>query len=489
MTDSIKKQMVFGIFFTAIAKYSNLFISLIVTAILARILSPEEFGIVAIATVIIVFFNMLTEIGIGPAIIQNKELTKEDLSNIFSFTLWFGFILTFIFIILAKPISGYYNNPMLERISYFLSIAIFFNSSQIVPNALIYKDKEFKFIAIRSFSIQFIAGIIAVISVFLGFGIYALLINPILSSILLFIISYMKKPIKFRFFFKFKSLNKILSFSIYQFFFNLINYFSRNLDKLIIGRYLNMNALGYYEKSYRLMMLPLQTITQVVSPVMHPVFSEFQNDYKKLSDSYLKIVKLLAYVGFPLSVLLFFISKELVLLIFGMQWTKSVLSFQILSLSVGFQVILSTSGSIFQAANSTKTLFLSGLLSTILNVLAIVVGVFWFKSIESVAIGLLASFSLNFFQAYLLMYYKVFKIKMVDFFRTLLLPVVLSIFLFISLYGINLLLGEINMIFSLIIKSIFALLTSLLFIQIFRVYNLIPLLKRIFSKNNKTNFL
>src|SRR5690554_4089106 len=100
-----RKLIINGVFFTAIAKYSNIFISLIVTAILARILSPEEFGIVAIATVIIVFFNMLTEIGIGPAIIQNKELNKDDLSNIFSFTIWFGLILTIIFVLLAKPIA------------------------------------------------------------------------------------------------------------------------------------------------------------------------------------------------------------------------------------------------------------------------------------------------------------------------------------------------------------------------------------------------
>ena len=217
MADSIKKQMTIGIFFTAIAKYSNIFISLIVTAILARILSPEEFGIVAIATVIIVFFNMLTEIGIGPAIVQNKELNKDDLSNIFSFTIWFGLILTIIFVLLAKPIAIYYETPILEPISYYLSIAIFFNSSQIVPNALIYKDKDFKFIAIRSFSIQFFTGIIAVVSVFLGFGIYALLINPILSSILLFIISYVKKPIKFKLYFDIESLKKntiILNISI-----------------------------------------------------------------------------------------------------------------------------------------------------------------------------------------------------------------------------------------------------------------------------------
>lgn len=485
MADSIKKQMTVGIFFTAIAKYSNIFISLIVTAILARILSPEEFGIVAIATVIIVFFNMLTEIGIGPAIVQNKELNKDDLSNIFSFTIWFGLILTIIFVLLAKPIAIYYETPILEPISYYLSIAIFFNSSQIVPNALIYKDKDFKFIAIRSFSIQFFAGIIAVVSVFLGFGIYALLINPILSSILLFIISYIKKPIKFKLYFDIKALKKILSFSIYQFLFNLINYFSRNLDKLIIGKYLNNTMLGYYEKSYRLMMLPLQTITHVVSPVMHPIFSDYQNDFQKLSDSYLKIVKLLAYIGFPLSVLLFFTSKELVLLIFGMQWERSILSFQILALSVGFEIILSTSGSIFQAANSTKMLFICGLISTIILIIAILIGVFIFKIIEAVALFSLFAFIINFIITYFLMYSKLFKTGLQTFFKVLISPIILSLILIFILYFTDLLFVNLNLLLQLIIKTIITLIACLLFIDIFKVYNTKDVFIRVFKKKFK----
>lgn len=484
MADSIKKQMTVGIFFTAIAKYSNIFISLIVTAILARILTPEEFGIVAIATVIIVFFNMLTEIGIGPAIIQNKELNNEDLSNIFSFTIWFGLILTILFVLLANPIAIYYKTPILENISYYLSIAIFFNSVQIVPNALIYKDKNFKFIALRSFLIQVLAGIIAIISVFLGFGIYALLINPILSSILLFIISYIKKPIKFKLLFKFKALNKILAFSLYQFLFNLINYFSRNLDKLIIGKYLNNTMLGYYEKSYRLMMLPLQTITHVVSPVMHPVFSDMQNDYKKLSDSYLKIVKLLAYIGFPLSVLLFFTSRELVLLIFGMQWEKSIPSFEILSFSVGFQIILSTSGSIFQAANSTKIMFLSGVLSTILTIIAILIGVFYFKTIEAVSMGIMISIIVNFFQAYYLMYNIVFKSNLIKLIKYIFFPMLVSGILFVLLYLLNYLTLDINMFISLSIKSIFSLLFVTIYLQYQKIYDIKGMINKLIKRKS-----
>ena len=111
------------------------------------------------------------------------------------------------------------------------------------------------------------------------------------------------------------------------------------------------------------MMLPLQNITHVISPVMHPIFADFQNDLSRLSDSYNKVVRFLAFIGFPLSVLLWFCSREIILIIFGEQWMPSVPVFQILSISVGIQVILSTSGSIFQAANDTKKfIYLWGIL-------------------------------------------------------------------------------------------------------------------------------
>jgi PST family polysaccharide transporter len=243
--------------------------------------------------------------------------------------------------------------------------------------------------------------------------------------------------------------------------------------------------LGYYEKSYRLMMLPLQTITHVVSPVMHPIFSDYQNDFKKLSDSYLKIVKLLAYIGFPLSVLLFFTSKELVLLIFGMQWERSILSFQILALSVGFEIILSTSGSIFQAANSTKMLFICGLISTIILIIAILIGVFIFKIIEAVALFSLFAFIINFIITYFLMYSKLFKTGLQTFFKVLISPIILSLILIFILYFTDLLFVNLNLLLQLIIKAIITLIACLLFIDIFKVYNTKDVFIRVFKKKFK----
>lgn len=171
-------------------------------------------------------------------------------------------------------IADYYESGILRTLCQLLSVNLFFASANIVPGALFYRNKEFKFIAVRSFIIQIAGGAGAITAALCGAGLYALIINPILSSILIFVISYQRYPQRLRFTLGLKVLRKIFSYSAYQFLFNVINYFSRNLDKLLIGKYMSMSDLGYYEKSYRLMMLPLQNITQVITPVMHPIFSD-----------------------------------------------------------------------------------------------------------------------------------------------------------------------------------------------------------------------
>lgn len=404
MTNNIKQQLFSGVFYTAIAKYSGIIISLVVAGILARLLSPDDFGIVAIATVIISFFAIFTDMGLSPAIIQNKALTQDDLTNIYSFTFWTGIAVALLFFIASWPISAYYDSPILRTLCQLLSINLFFASVNIVPGALFYKNKEFKFIAIRSFVIQITAGTGAVIAALSGAGLYALLITPIVSSILIYIISFHRYPQHLRMTLGLSSIRKIFSYSVYQFLFNVICYFSRNLDKLLIGKHMGMSDLGYYEKSYRLMMLPLQNITQVVTPVMHPIFSDFQDDKMKLATSYERIIRFLAFIGLPLSVLLFFTAEEVTLIIFGNQWLPSVAVFRILALSVGIQIILSSSGSIFQAAGDTRSLFICGLFSSTLNVAGIVLGIFYFGTLTAIAGCIVTTFTINFVQCYWQMY-------------------------------------------------------------------------------------
>lgn len=216
---------------------------------------------------------------------------------------------------------------------------------------------------------------------------------------------------------------------------------------------MSMGALGYYEKSYRLMMLPLQNITHVISPVMHPVFSEMQDDISKLAMSYERVIRLLAYIGFPLSIFLYFTSTEITLILFGNQWIKSIAPFQILALSVGIQIIMSTSGSIFQAANDTKSMFICGLFSATLTISSLLVGIFVFKTLEAVSWSICIAFTVNFIQCYWMMYRVTFKRQLNNLTKEIIKPLMLSMLLLVVLHLFSSMELELDLYLSILIKG------------------------------------
>ena len=217
---------------------------------------------------------------------------------------------------------------------------------------------------------------------------------------------------------------------------------------------MGMSDLGYYEKSYRLMMLPLQNITQVVTPVMHPIFSDFQDDKMKLATSYERIIRFLAFIELPLSVLLFFTAEEVTLIIFGNQWLPSVAVFRILALSVGIQIILSSSGSIFQAAGDTRSLFICGLFSSTLNVAGIVLGIFYFGTLTAIAGCIVTTFTINFVQCYWQMYRVTFRRNLRPFVRQLISPLAVSGLMVLALIPVQYAMEGMNIFVTIIAKGI-----------------------------------
>ena len=399
---SIKQEMLHGVFWSAIEKYSGIVVSLIVSAVLARLISPEDFGTVAIVTVIINFFSIFATMGIFPAIIQRNDLTQKDLDSIFTYSILGGLCLS--------------------SLSQILSVNIFFASLNLVPNALMAKNKRFRQIAQRTLSLQVFSGIISIIAAHSGFGIYSLLISPIVTSIGMFLFNIHYYPCHVDFTFDLSPLKKIFSYSSYQFLFEFINYFSRNADKLIIGKYLNMGALGYYDKSYRLMMLPLQNVTSVINPVIQPVLSSLQDDKSELAKKYNKIIQCIAAISFPLAVFLFFAAYEIINIVYGDNWNPAVPVFKILTISLPLQMILSSSGAIFQTANSTDLMFFTGIRNTFVTLSGFLIAICVFNTIEAVAWSWDISLAINFILTYHTMYRKVFHIRIWSMIRKLSIP-------------------------------------------------------------------
>lgn len=416
---SLRREFTKGVFWIAIAKYSGIVISLFITAILARNVSPAAFGTMAVATVIMAFLDIFSDMGLGVAIIQFRDLTKRQIHSLFSISILLAIVLTGILFLSANSIATYYNDQTLETIIRWLCISLFFNSLNIIPNGMMLRNKMFRAIAIRTLCFQVISGSIACWMAVTGWGIKALLVSPIVTSVGVFFYNFYNFPQRPAWPIDMKVVKKVWSYSMYQFLFTFINYFSRNADKLIIGKYFSMKELGYYEKSYRLMMLPLSNITFVITPVLHPILSSLQDNKEELATKNIKLTQLISQISFPLGILLFFCASPLITIIFGKNWIPAIPVFEILAISVPLQVILSTSGSLFQAAGQTKHLFYCGIQSSVCTVGAFIIAAIYVRTIESMAWAWNIVSLINFIFAYWFMNRITFHTNPWNFYKSL----------------------------------------------------------------------
>jgi teichuronic acid exporter len=408
-------QLKKGVLINFIAKYSNILIQLILTSILARLLTPKEYGVISVIMIFITFFNLLGDMGIGPAIIQYKELSDDDLSSIFILTFIIAIFLGLIFFLFSYFIAYIYGSKVYISIGHLLCLSIILNTLCIVPNGKLYKNKEFKIIGVSTIISNLIAGIVAIFLAKAGFSYYSLAFNSIVQGIVNFSIIFRYSRVKIKINrFTFKPIKKISNYSTYQFLFNFLNYFSRNSDNLLIGKYIGMNQLGYYDKAYKLMLYPVQNLTFVITPVLQPILSDYQDDKETIFKHYKKIVKLLALIGAFISVFCFFSAKEIILIMYGNQWLESINSFKFLSISIIIQMVLSSSGSIYQATGNTKYLFINGFISAVTMVILIIAGIFLGK-IEHVAALLVLGFIINFLQGYYILINKIFDKSFLNF--------------------------------------------------------------------------
>lgn len=391
----------------AAASYSCVILQLAFSAVLARILNPSDYGIIGVMTVFTTFFSVLANMGIGTAVIQNKELDKDDVSNIFTFNMYVAVGLSLIFIICSFPISKFYGKSEYVPIGCLLSLSLFFSTMNMIPNALLMKDKKFIVIGIRMVTVTVVSAAAAIVLALMGFRYYALAAQSILQAVLNFAWNYSSTRVKLKLKVDFSSVKKIFSFSFFQFAFNVLNYFARNADNLMVAKFLGDAQLGYYDKAYKLALYPEQNLTHVVTPVMHPILSEHQNDKKYIYEKYMNIVKVLSLAGLFVCAYMFFASKEIIWIMFGDKWDAAIPCIQILSISVWAQVVNSSSGAIFQSLGNTKNLFITGALSSLCTLTGVIIGIIM-GNITYVSTFAAISYIVNFFVSYYMLVRRTF---------------------------------------------------------------------------------
>lgn len=409
----------------AAGKYAKIGLQVVVSAIMARILSPEDYGIVAVITVFSTFFTTLADMGFGAAVIQRKDLSGSEVDDIYSFTVYMSVALMALFALASHPIAAFYEDDVYISLGYLLSISLLFNALNMVPNGILNREKRFQTIAVRTVVVYIGAAAVSVAMALAGFRYYALAAEAILTAFFTFVWNIKTTRPHFHVRGFMPSVRKVLGYSGYQFAFNLVNYFSRNLDNLLTGKFMGAAELGYYNKAYSLMLYPVNNLAGVISPVIHPMLSDFQDKKDVIYEQYLKILRLLACVGIYVAPLCYLAAPEIIEILYGPNWGSSVRCFQLLSIAIVPQMINSSTGGIFQALGNTKLLFQNSCINTGITVVAILLGVFVGGDIVSLSAFVGAAYVLHFLTAAFMLVKLGFRYSLAGYGRALLPEIIL----------------------------------------------------------------
>ena len=396
IASSLKK----GVLASLSTQFVSVFIQMGINIFLARSLSPLDFGIVIKITAITGFFIVLGNLGIGTAIVQRKQLSVNDKNEFFTFLFFVGILLSFIFITISGYIADFYNNIIYLSISKVLSLSIFFHVINIVPNSILRRNQRFFHVGL----IQIISGFIsAVFSYFMiknGFGFMTLIYNYVLLIFSESILTFLFLKINFKLRFHFSAVKEEFNYSFFQFMNNIANYSTRNIDKILVGKFLGDKSLGIYERSFQLIAYPVNQLDRIVGPVLHPVFSIHQDDRNRIFNHYLKLLKIILFLSMPLSIFVFLFSKDIILLLYGSNWISTVPILKIISSLIFIKVVNASTTPIYQSLGYTKYLFYSNILTSVLVIFFILIGVLSkdiFMLSKCVTISYFISFSFHYY--------------------------------------------------------------------------------------------
>lgn len=465
-------------FINAIAKYAVIIMNIFFTAILARILTPEDYGIIAIVTIFTTLFARFCDMGFGSAIIQYRDLDKEAINQIFTFTAIIAVIVGILFAFLGIPVAAFYNQPIYTKICAILSVSVFFNCLNMVPNAVLLRDKEFFKVAVRTIVVNVVGYAVAICCAVWGGKYYALVWQSVIAAVLDFLWNNYTAKLQIKLKMSLKPVKRVFNYSFFQFIFGWVNYVESNLDNILIGGIMGSTALAYYDKAYKLICYPMNNIAGVVTPVLHPILKDYQEDKETLFQKYVEVQRILSCIAIAIVPIFFIAGPEIITIIYGNQWKVSILPFVILSIAIYPKIMMATTGAIYCSAGSTKMLFVAGTLNAIVTGGAIIAGILG-KSVITVAVSVAIANWSNMLVTFFILIHKVLEQNVFLYYKKTITDILVMIMECIVMSVLFKYFQIENMLVSFFIKCLVSFFIYALYLLISRKYKIIiKLLKR-----------
>jgi lipopolysaccharide exporter len=374
---SLRKSAISGIKWSSISLLGRRGLSLLTTIVLARLLTPADFGLVAMAAVVVGFIELFKDLGTATAVIQRKDPSQALLASMFWLNAGFG-LAAMLVLYLASPLAGaFYREPQVIPIMQVLSLSLLLSGLSNLQMSLLERNLEFDKLARIEIGTALFAALVGIIAAFLGHGAWSLVFQMLAGNLLATLLLWSASRWRPSWQFNWAETRSVMSFSLNLTGGNIFNYFARNADKFLIGRFLGSQDLGYYDLAYRLMLLPLQGISAVIGRVMFPLYSRMQDDVGRFGRTYLKMASGIALISFPLMLGLTALAKPFVITLFGAAWTPVIPLLLILAPLGAVQSILTTIGHIYTAMGRTDLGMRWTVGAGVLTVLSFVLGLPW----------------------------------------------------------------------------------------------------------------
>ena len=326
----LKSKTLAGLFWSLSEKVGIQFVQFIVVIFLARLLSPEQFGLIGMLSLFIALAQTFLDSGFGAALIQKTNATHLDECSIFYFNIFVGVLLSLVLFFAAPLIAAFYNQPSLTGLTRFLSLNILINAFGLIQTTLLARALQFKTqIKANLFAVA-ASGVVGVGAALLGFGVWSLAIqsvsNTLFRTVALWMICNWRPSLSF----SLTSLRGMFGFGSRLLAASLIGTFFDNLYQVFIGKVFSAASLGYYTRALSMRRMAIDITGEALSRVMYPALASVQNDVERLKRAYRKSMSLVTFIHFPLMIGLIVVARPLIILIFSAKWEASVPFFQLM---------------------------------------------------------------------------------------------------------------------------------------------------------------
>ena len=330
MSSDLKSTTKRGLVWSAIERFGTQGVQFVFAVVLARLLSPEAYGIIAMPMVFLALAQIFIDSGFSSALVRKPDLTESDLSTAFYFNIVVGVVCYLILYVLSPFIADFYETPILSDLLKVTSLTVLFNPLCIVQQTILTKKIDFKTQAKVSLLTTILAGIVGIIMAFKGYGVWALVVQQVGSSFARVIALWYLSSWRPKAQWSSESFHYLWNYGCKLLASGVLDTIYNNIYPIVIGKYYSAGSLGVYTRAQHFADLPSMNVTGVLQRVTFPVLSSIQNEEDRLARSYRQLLRLSAFVVFPLMAMLAGIAEPMIRILLGEQWIETVLLLQII---------------------------------------------------------------------------------------------------------------------------------------------------------------